>query len=147
MKLIASSYLFLLRSSFAFRTGNKATLLSPFIAQKSFHSVTALKMASKPFSVIVEAEIKEDRIEDFLKMIENNAAKSREESGCIRFDVLQDQSKENKFWFYEVYESTDAVAHHKTTSHYQSWADFKEGGGTISSVSHKADGVFIGNKA
>ena len=85
--------------------------------------------------------------DDFLKMIENNAAKSREEPGCVRFDVLQDQSKDNKFWFYEVYESTDDVAHHKTTSHYKSWVDFKDSGGTISSVSHKADGVFIGNKA
>ncbi|OEU13401.1 hypothetical protein FRACYDRAFT_165023, partial [Fragilariopsis cylindrus CCMP1102] len=69
---------------------------------------------------IVEAEIKEERMDDFLEMIENNAKKSREESGCIRFDVLRDQSKATKFWFYEVYENTDAVDHHKTTSHYQS---------------------------
>jgi autoinducer 2-degrading protein len=104
-------------------------------------------MSSKPFSIIVEAEIKEERMDDFLEMIGNNAKKSREESGCIRFDVLRDQSKATKFWFYEVYENTDAVDHHKTTSHYQSWADFKESGGTVSSVSHKADGEFIGNKA
>jgi len=102
---------------------------------------------SKPFSVIVEAEIKEDRMDEFLKMIENNAIKSREEPGCIRFDVLRDQSQSNKFWFYEVYESADAVGVHKTQAHYQSWADFKESGGTISSVSHKADGEFIGSKA
>ena len=42
-------------------------------------------MSSKPFSVMVEAEIKEDRMEEFMKMIENNALKSREEPGCIRF--------------------------------------------------------------
>ena len=165
-------------------------------------------MSSKPFSVIVEAEIKEDRMEEFMKMIENNALKSREEPGCIRFgmsfvmhllilldgwscwqeipvgrdglifhfwnsqiiglylpyyfpitdenwspfllyhvDVLRDQSKETKFWFYEVYESSEAVNFHKTQEHYQSWADFKESGGTVSSVSHKADGEFIGGKA
>lgn len=104
-------------------------------------------MSSKPFSVIVEAEIKEDRLEEFMGMIENNALKSRAEPGCIRFDVLRDQSQANKFWFYEVYESPDAVDFHKTQAHYQSWADFKESGGTISSVSHKADGEFIGGKA
>ena len=62
-------------------------------------------------------------------------------------DVLQDQGQTNKFWFYEVYENVAAVDFHKTQAHYQSWADFKESGGTISSVSHKADGVFIGGKA
>lgn len=62
-------------------------------------------------------------------------------------DVLRDQSKETKFWFYEVYENPEAVDFHKTQAHYQSWADFKESGGTVSSVSHKADGEFIGGKA
>eukprot|EP00536_Pseudo-nitzschia_multiseries_P017466 jgi/Psemu1/225155/e_gw1.1574.23.1 len=104
-------------------------------------------MSSKPFSVIVEAEIQPDRMEEFMEMIKNNAECSRKEPGCIRFDVLRDQSKDNKFWFYEVYENTEAVDFHKTCAHYQSWADFKESGGTISSVSHKADGEFIGGKA
>jgi hypothetical protein len=62
-------------------------------------------------------------------------------------DVLQDQSQKNKFWFYEVYENAAAVDFHKTQAHYQGWADFKESGGTVSSVSHKADGMFIGAKA
>jgi hypothetical protein len=62
-------------------------------------------------------------------------------------DVLQDQSQKNKFWFYEIYESAAAVDFHKTQAHYQGWADFKESGGTLSSVSHKADGMFVGAKA
>ncbi len=45
-------------------------------------------MSEKPFSVIVEAEIKEDRMEEFLAMIEKNAIKSRQEPGCIRFGAL-----------------------------------------------------------
>ena len=99
---------------------------------------------SKPFSVIVEAEIVPDRMEEFMTMIKTNAEESRKEPGCIRFDVLKDQSSENKFWFYEVYENTAAVDFHKTQAHYQAWADFKASGGTASSVSHKADGEFIG---
>lgn len=62
-------------------------------------------------------------------------------------DVLRDQSSATKFWFYEVYENPEAVDFHKTQAHYQSWADFKASGGTVSSVSHKADGEFIGGKA
>jgi quinol monooxygenase YgiN len=80
-------------------------------------------------------------------MIKTNAMMSRKEPGCIRFDVLKDQSSDTKFWFYEVYENKDAVAFHKTQAHYQSWADFKASGGTVRSVSHKADGEFIGGKA
>lgn len=83
-------------------------------------------------------------MEEFLKMIANNANESRKEPGCLKFDVLRDQSNSNKFWFYEVYENKEAVEFHKTQSHYQGWADFKESGGVVSSVSHKADGEFIG---
>ncbi|KAG7346917.1 autoinducer-2 modifying protein LsrG [Nitzschia inconspicua] len=149
MKLLSTSCLFLIRSTNAFSSNRTFTLLSSTkttAATRSFTSTT-LKMSEKPFSVIVEAEIKEDRMDEFMTMIENNANKSRQEPGCIRFDVLQDQSQKNKFWFYEVYENAAAVDFHKTQAHYQGWADFKESGGTISSVSHKADGVFIGGKA
>jgi len=38
-----------------------------------------------PICIVVEAEIKEDRMEDFLDMIEKNAIGSRAEPGCIRF--------------------------------------------------------------
>mmetsp|Transcript_1452 Transcript_1452/g.2264 ORF Transcript_1452/g.2264 Transcript_1452/m.2264 type:complete len:144 (-) Transcript_1452:105-536(-) len=143
MKLLSTTCLFLLRSSTHAFSKSAPTPLS---TTRSF-SNTALKMSEKPFSVIVEAEIKEDRMDEFMTMIENNAKKSRQEPGCIRFDVLRDQGNPNKFWFYEVYENKAAVDFHKTQAHYQGWADFKESGGTVSSVSHKADGEFIGGKA
>jgi quinol monooxygenase YgiN len=176
MNLLSASCLFLFRSSNAFSI-SKATSLAiktPLVSTRPFTSTATVKMSEKPFSVIVEAEIKEDRMEEFMSMIENNAQKSRKEPGCIRFgtifldcsilivivvivsccltspvpqDVLQDQSQQNKFWFYEIYENAAAVDFHKTQAHYQAWADFKESGGTISSVSNKADGIFIGAKA
>lgn len=94
-------------------------------------------------SIVVEAEIKEDRMDDFLTMIEANAVGSRAEPGCIRFDVLQSNDQANRFFFYEVYEDADAIAHHKEQPHYAAWGAFKESGGTISSVSKKADGKFM----
>lgn len=99
---------------------------------------------SKPFSIIVEAEIEADRMDEFMAMIKTNAEESRKEPGCVRFDVLRAQENPNKFWFYEVYENTSAVDFHKTQAHYQAWADFKESGGVVRSVSNKADGEFIG---
>jgi len=59
-------------------------------------------------------------------------------------DVLRTQDAPNKFIFYEVYENPAAVDFHKTQDHYKAWADFKESGGTISSVTKKADGEFVG---
>lgn len=99
---------------------------------------------SKPFSIIVEAEIKPDRMDEFMAMIKANAEGSRKEPGCIRFDVLRTQDNPNKFWFYEVYGNTSDVDFHKTQAHYKGWVDFKESGGVVSSVSNKADGEFIG---
>jgi quinol monooxygenase YgiN len=43
---------------------------------------------SKPFAVIVEAEIQAERMDEFLKMIEHNAVNSRKEPGCKRFGRL-----------------------------------------------------------
>jgi hypothetical protein len=40
-----------------------------------------------PICILVEAEIKEDRMEEFLGMIEKNAIGSRAEPGCIRFGM------------------------------------------------------------
>ena len=50
----------------------------------SSSSSSSLNM-SKPFAVVVQAEIKPDRMDEFLKMIKNNAEESRKEPGCIRF--------------------------------------------------------------
>ncbi|KAL7495736.1 hypothetical protein ACHAWT_004303 [Skeletonema menzelii] len=99
--------------------------------------------AAMPICIVVEAEIKEDRMDEFLDMIEKNAVGSRAEPGCIRFDVLQAEDQANKFFFYEVYEDAAAIAHHKEQPHYAAWGTFKESGGTISSVSKKASGKFM----
>ena len=51
--------------------------------------VTSTSLLAMPICIVVEAEIKEDRMEDFLDMIENNAKGSRAEPGCIRFGELK----------------------------------------------------------
>jgi quinol monooxygenase YgiN len=130
--------------------------------------------SAKPFAVVVQAEIKPDRMDEFKEMIQANAVASRKEPGCLRFgtlrcfwrgiytsldceytvfshqsqsiaiaDVLQAQDDPNKFIFYEMYQNTAAVDFHKTQPHYAKWAEFKESGGTVSSVSHKMDGLYV----
>lgn len=57
--------------------------------------------------------------------------------------MLQSNDAPNKFFFYEVYEDGAAIDHHKQQAHYLAWGEFKESGGTISSVSKKASGKFM----
>eukprot|EP00429_Kryptoperidinium_foliaceum_P052870 CAMPEP_0176092172 /NCGR_PEP_ID=MMETSP0120_2-20121206/46172_1 /TAXON_ID=160619 /ORGANISM="Kryptoperidinium foliaceum, Strain CCMP 1326" /LENGTH=142 /DNA_ID=CAMNT_0017426077 /DNA_START=52 /DNA_END=480 /DNA_ORIENTATION=+ len=127
------------------RSSSTTQAFAPAVSRSTsrFYS-TSLKM-SKPFAVVVEAEVQPDRMDEFLKVMEKNAQQSRQEPGCLRFDVLRAQDNPNKFFFYELYESPAAVDFHKTQDHYKAWADFKESGGTVTSVTKKADGEFVGN--
>lgn len=99
--------------------------------------------SSKPIAIMVDAEIKPDRLNEFLDIIQRDAIGSRAEPGCIRFDVIQNQENPCKFFFYEVYQDADAVKFHKEQPHFALWTDFKASGGVVSSVSHKCDGLFL----
>mmetsp|Transcript_36381 Transcript_36381/g.74163 ORF Transcript_36381/g.74163 Transcript_36381/m.74163 type:complete len:132 (+) Transcript_36381:285-680(+) len=50
-------------------------------------SASNSQLFAMPICIVVEAEIKEDRMDDFLDMIEKNAVGSRAEPGCIRFGM------------------------------------------------------------
>jgi len=70
----------------------------------------------------VTVRIKPERRSDFLAAIETDALGSeRDEPGCLRFDVLQDVSDENVYYFYEVYQDEAAAAAHRETPHYAAW--------------------------
>lgn len=58
-------------------------------------------------------------------------------------DVLRDQSQNNKFFFYELYQGPEAIDYHKAQPHYALWANFKESGGIVTSVSYKTDAEFL----
>jgi (4S)-4-hydroxy-5-phosphonooxypentane-2,3-dione isomerase len=106
-------------------------------------TTTTTRLWDRPFGIMVQAEIEPDRLGEFMIMIEQNAIKSRQEPGCMRFDVLRSDDSETTFFFYEVYQNVAAVEEHKKQEHYQKWAAFKESGGTISSTSFKLHGEFM----
>ena len=98
---------------------------------------TIVAEAGPPVAIVVEVEIKPDRMDDFLKAITIDVQGSRQEEGCLRFDLLRDNSNPNKFFFYEVYVDAAAVDVHKATPHFKAWSDFKESGGVVSQTSSK----------
>jgi quinol monooxygenase YgiN len=82
-------------------------------------------------AIWVKVRIKPAMRDKFLKAIEHDALGSeRDEPGCLRFNVLQDEKDENTYYFYEVYKDQAALEAHRNTPHYAVWrevADVLEG--------------------
>lgn len=118
-----------------------------FLRQSSLKSkwLTLSNVKCSPKALVVTVEIRDGRIEEFLKVIKEDAvgSRERENGGCLRFDVLRDASAPNKFIFYEVYKDTAAIDFHKATPHFALWSKFKESGGVISQHVSKADAIFF----
>ena len=71
----------------------------------------------------VHVWIKPNRVEAFKIASIANHQYSIKEPGNLRFDVLQDRNDPAKFVLYEAYESDEASAAHKETSHYLKWRE------------------------
>jgi len=70
----------------------------------------------------VKVRIKPQLRSRFLEAIEKGALGSeRDEPGCRRFNVLQDERDENVYYFYEIYENQAALEAHRTMPHYAGW--------------------------
>jgi autoinducer 2-degrading protein len=74
-------------------------------------------------ALIVKIYVKEECIEQFKEITFYNSENARKEPGNLRFDVLQSSEESNLFFLYEVYKSDEAIAYHRTTEHYNKWAD------------------------
>jgi autoinducer 2-degrading protein len=74
------------------------------------------------FALIVPLKVKPEMREKFLAAAQEDSICSvRDEPGCLRFDVLQDNSDPNRFFFYEVYADEKAVEAHRAAPHYARW--------------------------
>ena len=73
--------------------------------------------------VHVHVHVKPDFVDAFKEVTLANAAKSVQEQGNVRFDVLQQTEDPTKFVLVEIYRTADASAAHKETAHYKLWRD------------------------
>ena len=70
----------------------------------------------------VKVRIKPELRQSFLQAIEVDARGSeRDETGCLRFNVLQDAQDANAYYFYEVYKDEAALEAHRAAPHYAVW--------------------------
>ena len=70
---------------------------------------------------MVHVHVLPERVDDFVTATRRNHERSIEETGNLRFDVLQSEDDPARFVLYEVFASPDAAAEHKTTPHYLEW--------------------------
>ena len=73
--------------------------------------------------VHVHVHVKPELIEAFKQVTLENAAKSIQEVGNVRFDVLQQSEDHTRFVLIEIYKTAEASAAHKETAHYKLWRD------------------------
>jgi len=71
----------------------------------------------------VYVHVKPDGIQPFIHATTANHTESVKESGNLRFDLVQQADDPCRFMIYEAYESEEAAAAHKNTSHYLEWRD------------------------
>ena len=70
----------------------------------------------------VKVRVKPEARERFLKAIEVDALGSeRDEPGCMRFNVLQDHTDPNVYYFFEAYRDEAALEAHRAAPHYAVW--------------------------
>ena len=73
-------------------------------------------------AIWVKVRVKPQLRQRFLEAIEVDALGSeRDEPGCLRFNVLQDEHDENVYYFYEVYKDQAALEAHRAMPHYAVW--------------------------
>lgn len=67
--------------------------------------------------VVARQESAEDVKKELLKMI----APTRNEKGCIKYDLHQDNQDPAQFVFYETWESAACLENHMSTDHYKNY--------------------------
>ena len=73
-------------------------------------------------SIFVTINIKPAYKDSFISAVLDDAVGSvRDEPGCFRFDVLQDESNPNRIHLYEVYQDEAALDAHRQAPHYVKW--------------------------
>jgi (4S)-4-hydroxy-5-phosphonooxypentane-2,3-dione isomerase len=72
------------------------------------------------YVVIVDFQIKPERVAEFMPLMVENARASREtEPGCRQFDVCVDPADKTRVFLYELYDDRAAFDAHLATAHFK----------------------------
>lgn len=75
-------------------------------------------------AIFVSIQIKEGFREKFMEAsLGDSQGSVRDEPGCFRFDILQNDEDPNRFHLYEVYQDASALEAHREAPHYKKWRE------------------------
>jgi autoinducer 2-degrading protein len=73
------------------------------------------------FVILGIIKVKPEHLPDFVEHVRSHARHSVGEPGCLRFDVLQDQSDPQTICLYEVFRSEQDLEFHRAQDYYRRW--------------------------
>ena len=73
--------------------------------------------------VHVLVTVKKEHLDEFINATIENAKKSINEPGILRFNFVQQADDPTRFVLVEIYRSPEDQAAHRETAHYQKWRD------------------------
>ena len=74
-------------------------------------------------ATLVYVKVKKENIDAFIEASRLNHEASINESGNLRFDVIQQHDDPASFVLYEVYQTDADAKAHKQTQHYLKWRE------------------------
>lgn len=74
-------------------------------------------------AIVVNLEIKPGTDALAIAALEANAAGSRTEPGCLKWEWCRHLQEPNRFAIYELYRNQDAVDQHRASAHFQVWRE------------------------
>jgi quinol monooxygenase YgiN len=76
------------------------------------------------YVLVVTIDIKPGYRDKFVaEMLDDARGSVRNEPGCVRFDVIQDEKEPDRIYLYEVYKDRAAFDSHTTAPHFLKWKD------------------------
>lgn len=73
------------------------------------------------YAVLVTIQVKPEAVAAFVAASRDNAAGSRREPGCRRWDLVAADGDPTRFALVELYDDQAAFAAHQLTAHYLRW--------------------------
>lgn len=73
---------------------------------------------SGDYSVLFSAQVKPECIDAFKAETKKLAEGSRQEEGCLRYEILQNEKDATKFTIFEVYKTPNDLKIHQTKPHF-----------------------------
>ncbi|WAT02894.1 putative quinol monooxygenase [Rouxiella chamberiensis] len=77
--------------------------------------------------IVAPLTVKSEFLDDVTQALLTIVAASREELGCLQYDLHREIDSENSFVFYERWQSQEAVEQHEQSAHFQHFVSQLDG--------------------